>query len=89
MVQSYISAMKAVLKMNDIDVSEDQYLLASMTRASKLKNDKIRTRLPIQKGMLTVILRDTTLFPIQRSTLLSLLIPNSIQYSLLWASMHE
>ena len=56
-VRSYISTMKAVLKENDIDIAEDQYLLSSLTRACRLKNDQIRTRLPIQKGMLAVLLR--------------------------------
>ena len=58
-VHSYISAIKTTLKSNNIDISEDQLLLASLTRACKLKNDCVRTRLPIQKGMLSVILRRT------------------------------
>ena len=56
-VKSYISAIKAVLRECDIDIQEDQYLLASLTRACKLQNDQVRTRLPNQKGMLGMILR--------------------------------
>ena len=58
-VHSYISAIRVVLKMNNIKVSEDQFLLASLTKACKLRNDKIRTWLPIQKGLLNVILTET------------------------------
>ena len=56
-VQSYISAIKMTLKANSIKILEDSYLLASLTRACKLKNDQVKTRLPIQKGMLSVLLR--------------------------------
>ena len=58
-VRSYISAIKAVLKSNKIKVAEDQYLLASLTRACKLQNDKIRMRLPIQKDLLSLIVKET------------------------------
>ena len=58
-VKSYISAVKAVLKMHEIQVKEDQYLLSSLTRVCRLKNDQMRTRLPIQKSMLRVILDKT------------------------------
>ena len=55
-VQSYVSAIKAVLRMNNIKITEDQYLLASLTKACKLKNDRIRMRLPIRRGMLCILL---------------------------------
>ena len=58
-VRSYVSAIKAVLKTNSIKIKEDQYLLSAMTKACKLKNDCIKARLPIQKPMLGVILRQT------------------------------
>ena len=56
-VKSYISAIKAVLKMNGVRVSEDMYLLSSLTKACHLKNDQIHTRLPIKKSMLSVLLK--------------------------------
>ena len=37
-------------------VTEDQYTLASLVQACKLRNDQIRTRLPIQHWMLSVLL---------------------------------
>ena len=55
-VKSYISAIKTTLKTNLIDISEDQYLLSSLTRACRLQNDCMKTRLPTQKGMLSIIL---------------------------------
>ena len=56
-VKSYISAIKAVLLMNNIDIAEDRYLLGSLIRACRLRNDVVHTWLPIKKSMLTLILR--------------------------------
>ena len=56
-VKSYISAIKAVLKEDGIKLGDDQYLITSLTRACKLKNDQIKTRLPIRKGFLALLLR--------------------------------
>ena len=58
MVKSYISAIKAVLSMNNIKIVEDRYLLCSLVKACRLKNDVVKTRLPIQKAMLGVILKE-------------------------------
>ena len=55
-IKSYISAIKAVLKTDGQSLDENKYLLKSLTRACKLKNDRVRTRLPIQKGMLKILL---------------------------------
>ena len=49
----------AVLKMHKIKMQEDQYLLCSLTRACKLKNDRLHACLPIQRGLLSVILSTT------------------------------
>ena len=54
MVKSYISAIKAVLNMNNIRIEEDRYLLASLVKVCRLKNDCIKTRLPIQRECLTL-----------------------------------
>ena len=56
-VKSYISAIKAVLKEDGVKISEDQYTLSSLVRACKLKNDRVHSRMPIQSGMLAVLLR--------------------------------
>ena len=47
-VKSYISAIKAVLREIGIKLNYDQSLILSLTRACRLVNDQIRTRLPIQ-----------------------------------------
>ena len=59
MVKSYISAIKGILLENNIDLSEDRFLLTSLTRACKLKNDRFCTKFPITRGMLDVIIRKT------------------------------
>ena len=55
-IRSYVSAIKAVLKINKITIKEDQFLLSSLIRACRLKNDRLRTCLPIRKTMLVVLL---------------------------------
>ena len=57
-VKSYLSAIRAVLKDDGVKLNEDLFLVSSsLTRACKYKNDNFRTRLPLQKGMLTVLLQ--------------------------------
>ena len=56
-IKSYISAIKSVLKDNEILIHEDTYLLSSLTRACRLRNDRVKTRLPIGKDVLHVILQ--------------------------------
>ena len=55
-IKCYISAIKAVLKEDGECLDEDTYLLKSLTRACKLKNDKVRTRLPIRKHLLMLLI---------------------------------
>ena len=56
-VKSYISAIKAVLLDDGVQLCEDKFLLSSITKACRLVSDHIRTRLPIQKGLLKLILK--------------------------------
>ena len=58
-VKSYISAIKAMLKEDNVKISEDQYLLASLTKVCRIHNDQIQTRLPIKKGLLSILLSQT------------------------------
>ena len=55
-VRCYLSAIRAVLREDGIELCEDRFLLNSLTRACKLVNDKVRIRLPIQRGMLHILL---------------------------------
>ena len=56
-IRCYISVIKSVLKDNNIKICEDKYLLSSLIRACKLKNDRVHTRLPIGKNMLCILLK--------------------------------
>ena len=56
-VKSYISAIKAVLRSINIKITQDEYLLNSLTKACRLNNDRVINRLPITKGMLAIIIR--------------------------------
>ena len=58
-IKSYVSAIKLVLQHDGIEFNENKFLLMSLTRASKLVNDKVKTWLPIQKGLLHVLLATT------------------------------
>ena len=59
-IKSYISAIKTVLRGDGVDINEDRYLLNSLTKACKLHSDTLSIRLPIQKGLLTLILSQTS-----------------------------
>ena len=58
-IRSYVSGIKLVLLDINVEVNEDQFLISSLTRACKLVNDHVRTRLPIYKSLLNIILRKT------------------------------
>ena len=55
-VNSYISTIKSVLREDKIEVSEDQFLLKSLTRACKYRNERVTLKLPIQKDLLNRLL---------------------------------
>ena len=55
-VKSYISAIKRKLVDDGYKWVDDRILLSSLTRACKLINDSVRVRLPIQCGLLELIL---------------------------------
>ena len=55
-IRSYISAIKAVLQEDGEQISENRFLLNSLTRACRLKNDRVRTRLPIKRSLLNLII---------------------------------
>ena len=55
-VRSYISAIKWVLKNDDYNWDDGKLLLNTLTKSCKVKNDKVKTRLPIQKGLLEMVL---------------------------------
>ena len=58
-INSYISAIKAVLTDANITINEDRTLLKSLIRACKINNDEVTVRLPIQKDLLNQILKTT------------------------------
>ena len=55
-VKSYISGIKSVLMNDGIEISENRYLITSLTKACKYVNCTVRTRLPIQKGLLHLLM---------------------------------
>ena len=54
-IRTYFSALRAVLKIDDIELNENLFLINALTKACKLKNDRIRTRQPITRGLLNRI----------------------------------
>lgn len=58
-VRTYLTAIKQILRLADIEVQEDKYLLASLIKACKLRNDHLYIRMPIQLPLLRVLLRKT------------------------------
>ena len=55
-LKSYLSGIKSVLLDDNYEWKEDKYLFASLTRACRLTNDRVKNRLPIQKGLMHMIL---------------------------------
>ena len=60
-IKSYVSAIKGVLKDDGYNWNENRVLISSLTKACRLVNDKVKTRLPISQNLLEVML-----FEIQR-----------------------
>ena len=61
-IRSYVSAIKAVLKQDGYDWSDNLVLLNSLTRACKLENDTVKCRLPIGRSLLEMILFEVERF---------------------------
>ena len=57
-IRTYLSAVRSVLAEHDIIINENLFLINSLTRVCKLKNDHIVTRLPIGKGLLQLLLTE-------------------------------
>ena len=57
-VNSYISAIKAVLQEEGIELKQNQFLLTALTRACKLHNDCFSVKLPIHQDLLAIILSE-------------------------------
>ena len=55
-IRSYISAIKAVLWNVDMDLSEYRILLSSLTKACKMRNNRVHAKLPISHGFLNILL---------------------------------
>ena len=55
-LKSYFSAIKHILKLDGYQWDDSKVLLSSLVRSCKLINDRVKTRLPIQKGLLEMLL---------------------------------
>ena len=55
-ISSYIRAIKAVLRTEQIIIKDESYTLASLIKACKIKNEILHVRPPIQKGLLRILL---------------------------------
>ena len=55
-IRSYVSAIKSILIDDGYQWNDDRILLNSITRACRLKNDKLRCRLPISQKLLDILI---------------------------------
>ena len=55
-LKSYFSAIKHVLKQDGYEWDDNKAMLSSLVKSCKLENDRVKIRLPIQKGLLEMIL---------------------------------
>ena len=51
-INSYVSAIRAVLQEQYITLNENKYLLKSLIRACRSNNDSVSTKIPVQKQLL-------------------------------------
>ena len=58
-IKSYISAIKLILRNDGVELKENKFLISSLTKACRYENDCVRTRLPIQNGLLQIIIKET------------------------------
>ena len=55
-LKSYFSDIKHILKLDGYQWDDKKVLLSALVRSCKLENDRVKTRLPIRKGLLEMIL---------------------------------
>ena len=55
-IKSYISGIKAVLEMENIYISSNNYQLAALMKACKIRDNVLTVRLPIQKSLLELVM---------------------------------
>ena len=55
-IKSYASAVKKILQIDGYPWNNDKFLFSTVTKVCKFKNDRLRVRLPIQMGLLEILL---------------------------------
>ena len=55
-LKSYFSAIKFILKQDGYEWNDKKALLSSLVKGCKITNDSVKIRLPIQKGLLEMVL---------------------------------
>ena len=55
-LRTYITAIKSVLQADGYHWNEDKYLLSTLTKSCKSNNDIVKTRLPIRKSLLQLLI---------------------------------
>ena len=55
-LKSYFSAIKHILRLDGYEWDDNKMLLSSLVRGCQMENDRVKIRLPIQKGLLEMIL---------------------------------
>ena len=57
-IRTYISGLKGVLADEDIQFDSNQFLLTLLTKACRLRNDRVIHRFPIYKDLLHILIDD-------------------------------
>ena len=55
-IKSYVSAIKAVLRDDGVEINENRFLLSAITKACTFSYEKVWIKFPIQKGILKLLL---------------------------------
>ena len=71
-LRSYFSTIKHILKQDGYEWNDKKMLLNTLVKGCKLENDRVKIRLPIQKGLLEMLLFEVQRYYSERRTQLYL-----------------
>ena len=83
-MKSYASAVKQTLMTDGYKWDNDEFIMSSFTHTCKLQNDILKTRLPIQRGLLSLLISQVEInynSQFYLSTLYKAIVLNSIPWT--------
>ena len=73
-----------MLSMDDHQWSEDKALITTLTKAGKMENDMVKTRLPIQRNLCEALIFETERYYDGRQPYLEIMFKTIFLFGYLW-----